>query len=215
MISNYERQVDIARDLFLAFDQEKLIRKYGLQHDADYLYLPYIGQKYRICRKTGRIDEPETRGSSVYRECRVYTKVMAICDVLCGGNDELLPPLTGQYQPIGSFVTSGASPETDAFSRKYAMAFNGKVPKLREACLSLGGEIQKELARADLTARFQVFPFLPVLLQFWDGDDEFPPKILLLWDKNTLRFLRFETTYYVQGDLLDAIQAALRPGREQ
>ena len=43
--------------------------------------------------------------------------------------------------------------------------------------------------------------FFPVLLQFWEGDDEFPPKLMLLWDKNAMDFLHFETTFYLQGDI--------------
>ena len=42
-------------------------------------------------------------------------------------------------------------------------------------------------------------------VEFWDGDEEFQPKILLLWDKVSLSYLHFETTYYLQGDLLKAI----------
>ena len=57
------------------------------------------------------------------------------------------------------------------------------------------------MAGADVTCRIPVTPFFPVLLQFWEGDDEFPPKLMLLWDKNSMRFLHFETTFYLQGDI--------------
>jgi hypothetical protein len=45
-----------------------------------------------------------------------------------------------------------------------------------------------------------------VLLQFWEGDEEFPPKLLILWDRNTDQFMHFETTFYLQGDLLDRLR---------
>ena len=32
---NYEKQVYIARELFLKYDQEKMIRKFALAHDAE------------------------------------------------------------------------------------------------------------------------------------------------------------------------------------
>ena len=70
----------------------------------------------------------------------------------------------------------------------------------------LGGVVQTTIAGADLTCQFQVTPFFPVLLQFWEGDDEFPPKLLLLWDRNTDSFMHFETTFYLQGDLLSRLQ---------
>ena len=60
-----------------------------------------------------------------------------------------------------------------------------------------------------MTYRFAVTPFFPVVLQFWAGDEEFPPKLLILWDRNTPAFLHYETTFYLQGDLLDRLQSIM------
>lgn len=65
------------------------------------------------------------------------------------------------------------------------------------------------MAGADLSCRFQVVPFFPVLLQFWEGDEDFPLKVLLLWDRNTDKFLHFETTFYLQGDLLERLKNSI------
>ena len=54
-MDNYEKQVYIGRELFLQHDQDKLIEKYGLEHDEEYLYLKYIGTEYRISRRDGAI----------------------------------------------------------------------------------------------------------------------------------------------------------------
>ena len=50
-MDNYEKQVYTGRKLFLKYDQDKLIEKYGLKHDEEYLYLKYIGTEYRIDRR--------------------------------------------------------------------------------------------------------------------------------------------------------------------
>ena len=65
------------------------------------------------------------------------------------------------------------------------------------------------MARADVTCLIPVTSFFPVLLQFWDGDEEFEPELVLLWDKNSNQFLNFETMFYLQGDLLDRIKNKL------
>ena len=54
-MDNYEKQVYIGRELFLQHDQDKLIEKYGLKHNEEYLYLQYIGTEYRISRIDGAI----------------------------------------------------------------------------------------------------------------------------------------------------------------
>ena len=54
-MDNYEKQVYTGRELFLKYDQDKLIKKYGLKHDEEYLYLKYIGTEYRINRRHGAV----------------------------------------------------------------------------------------------------------------------------------------------------------------
>ena len=55
-MDNYEKQVYTGRELFLKYDQDKLIEKYGLKHDEEYLYLKYIETEYRINRRNGAIE---------------------------------------------------------------------------------------------------------------------------------------------------------------
>ena len=199
---NYEKQVYIGREWFLKYDQDKLIKKYGLKNDKDYLYLKYIGTEYRISREDGTV---EYRKAEEWEVCREYTIVMTIYDLLCHSEEETLPPLTGEWQPIGRFVKTGSSPSTDVFTEKYEKAFSDKTEEVKQACICLGGKLQKRLAGADLTFEMPVISGFSVLFQFWDGDDEFPPKILILWDKASMSYLHFETTYYLQGDLLQTI----------
>ena len=111
---------------------------------------------------------------------------------------------------IGNFAAAGSSPDANLFAQKYADAFNGKVEELKAACKIMGGEVKARLAGADVTAQIPAFPFFPVLLQFWEGDDEFAPQIRILWDSQTMKFLNFETTYYLQGDLLDRLAEILQ-----
>ena len=199
MVSNYDRQVDIGREYFLKYDQEFLAEKFHLEMDEQYIYLTYIGTPCRIDRETAAVYE---KNSDIYVECRSYETVMTIYDMLCHGSEKKLPPLSGKWTPVANFAAAGASPSAEVFSQKYADAFSGKTDLLKTACLALGGEILSPLAGADVTAQIPVFPFFPVLLQFWEADDEFAPQIRILWDDQTMRYLNFETTYYLQGDLL-------------
>ena len=152
-MDNYEKQVYTGRELFLKYDQDKLIKKYGLKHDEEYLYLKYIGTEYRINRRNGAI---EYATGEEWTDCREYTVVMTIYDFLCCSGQEILPPFTGQWQPVGRFVTAGSSPSTDSFVEKYARAFSGKVEEVKQACICLGGKQMQRLAGADLTFEMPV-----------------------------------------------------------
>ena len=54
--TNYDKTREDAEQRFLAYDQEKMIRKFSLKADENYLYLRFVGRDYRISRKNGRIE---------------------------------------------------------------------------------------------------------------------------------------------------------------
>ena len=203
--SNYDLQVDIGKRIFLEYDQELLIRKFRLEADERHIYLNYMNTPCRINRKDGRIEEYI---QDQWTECRNYSTVMTIYDLLCYHLGTAAPTLAGQWCAVGTFVVTGVT-ETDAFTKKYAAMFDGRTEKLKAACESLSGVIQPRMAGADVTCLIPVTPFFPVLLQFWEGDGEFPPKLVLLWDRNADKFLHFETTFYLQGDLLERLKGSI------
>lgn len=204
--SNYDLQVDIAKGIFLGYDQELLIRKFRLEADEKYLYLTYLNTPCRISRCNGGIEE---HIGGRWQECRSFSAVMTVYDLLCYHKGETAPALSGQWCAVGNFVVTGVT-DTETFTKKYAAKLDGHSEEMKAACEGLGGVLQERMAGADVTCKFQVTPFFPVLLQFWEGDDEFPPKLLLLWDRNTDKFLHFETTFYLQGDLLERLKSHMK-----
>lgn len=204
-MDNYDLQVDIGKRIFLEYDQALMIRKYRLDADRQYIYLTYLNTPCRICRQSGGIEE---QICGQWRECRDFSTVMTIYDLLCYHKGETAPALFGQWCTVGTFVVTGVT-QTDTFTKKYAKLFDGRLEQLKEAAQKLGGVLQPPMAGADLTCKFPVTPFFSVLLQFWAADEEFPPKLLILWDRNADSFLHFETTFYLQGDLLNRLQCCM------
>ena len=212
MESNYEKQVLMARKLFLNYDQEKMIRKFHLDSDEQWIYLEFLNRIYRISRRTGEIflsrclsgDKHGGEDSKNSVPCMDYQIVMTLYDVLCYSAG--IPVLSREWCPIYALQVTMSSPGTDTFTGKYAKLFSGDTERLRCACEKLGGEQPGIVARADVCWQFRVFPFFSVQLRFWDGDDEFEPKLQLLWDRNSLDFMHFETLYYVQGHLMERLK---------
>lgn len=205
LMDNYDLQVDIAKGIFLQYDQEVLIRKFSLQADEQYIFLRYLNTPCRISRKDGGIEESV---GGEWKECRSFSTVMTIYDLLCYSKGDIAPTLSGQWCTVGNFVVTGVT-NTETFTKKYAIKLDGCLDALKRAAQSMGGILQSPMAGADLTCQFPVTSCFSVLLQFWEGDDEFPPKLMLLWDRNTDEFMHFETTFYLQGDLLERLQSLL------
>ncbi|MBP3633860.1 MAG: DUF3786 domain-containing protein [Oscillospiraceae bacterium] len=203
--SNYDLQVDMAREIFRQYDARALAQKFGLKADDAYAYLTYLGAELRICLQRGQIDE---RQEGVWQECRNFSTVMTVYDLLCHHKGDRLPLPSGKWQPIGSFVMGGVQ-DTGRFTKDCAACFQKNFASLPAACEALGGMVQPSLAGADLTCLFPVTDFFSLMLQFWLEDEDFPPKITLLWDSTALQLLHFETTFYLQQDLLDRLRSRL------
>ena len=198
---NYEKQVYLARDLFLKYDQEEMIRKFDLASDAQFLYMELLHQPCRVSRSTGVVEQSDLDG--IWTLCENYELVMTIYDVLCCSVAK--PELSGEWGPLYGLQATMSSPSPDKIFTGYAETFNGKTEALTRACLALGGEPQSVPKSADVCSKIPVLPFFPVIFQFWEGDEEFAPKVMILWDRKSLDFMHFETLYYVVGLLLERL----------
>ena len=87
-----------------------------------------------------------------------------------------------------------------------AQHFSGRIDRLRQAVARLGGTPTD--GPGDFSAVLPVLPFFPVLLRFWEQDDEFPAQLQFLWDRNSMRYLTYETSFYTHGAILDRLLEA-------
>lgn len=90
---------------------------------------------------------------------------------------------------------------------KFSRTLENRAGDLRKICEALGG---MPYPVGEVAYQIPLFAFLPVVLQFWDGDEDFPPQLMIKWDRNVLQFMHFETTFYATGCLLRHIALALK-----
>lgn len=194
--SNYDITRDRVEGEFPQCDQEAVIEKFRLSHDGDYLYLRFVARDYRISRKTGRVERlPEASHAG-------FNEVMTIYDVLCGSKPGAR--LSGEFVRVNDLdgVTKTTYMGGNLFNGS-ARAFNHRTEALRAACEQLGGTPGTV---GDVSFTIPLFDFFPVTLQFWDGDEEFDPVLKIMWDRKTLDFMRYETTYYAADHLLERLR---------
>ena len=102
-------------------------------------------------------------------------------------------PITGKWisykdQPHGSvFYPSIRLNVIEKMARFYDSC---DKEVLRTAIVQLGFEIEK--GKADITARALFLPRVPVLVQFWDGDDEISGSFQILFDSSIATQMHIE-----------------------
>ena len=191
MVGNYLLQARSAKQRFLSYDQQKLIQKFCLEWDETFLYTTLLGRKYRICRQTGDMDCLTDGG---WADGNSYEEVMTLLDLLCDSRDDRF--IAGRWKSMESFGLMFHQNLLQDERDPLAERFDREPEALRKAGLAIGGKPQ---AGADIAFVFEVFDGLPVVLQFWHGDEEFAPRIRWLWDENARMYIRYETMYFAVG----------------
>ena len=193
--SNHAIQVKTVRSDFLKWDQNKMIERFALEHDEQFLYMTFFGKRYSIDRETAEVLRTEDGSEAGFSE------VLTIYDMLCHSKEGAR--ISGEWKtlatlsPHSNFGASGR----DLFGRTL-VKISGKSEELHAACQKLGG---RPVTTADVGYEFDAFDSMPIIFQFWDADDEFPANIVFLFDANTLDFIHFETAWYIAGHVLGEI----------
>ena len=195
---NYQLQAQQAQQYFLRYDQDALIKKLGLQWDAQYFYVNLIGNTYRICRKNGT---QQKREGTAWVDANSHREVMTLLDLVCDSReDRHISGRWKQMQAFGlMFHQNLLEDGVDAFAELLGRDPQGAV----RACKALGGV---PMQGGDISYALELFDGLRVWLQFWAGDEEFPARIRWLWDENALMYLKYETMYFAVGLLRQRIR---------
>ena len=199
--NNYLIQAQQAKDRFLTYDQEGLIAKLGLAFDDDYLYVPMLGQWYRLARKNGDL---ERQVGESWADANSFGEVMTLLDLVCDSREDRY--LAGRWKNMSAFGLMFHQNLLEGVRDPWAERFEQDPEGFRRACRSLQG---REVAMGDICYAIELFDGLEIAVQLWFGDEEFPASLRFLWDENALMYLKYETMYYVKGMLLERIAAAM------
>lgn len=199
-VDNYRLQVESAKKYFLRYDQEKLIRKLNLQADKGYLYARMLCRVYRIHRKTGDVERLDEN----WIVTNDHGEVMTLLDLVCDSREDRF--LAGRWQNMtnfgGLFHRSLMEDQRDSL----ALRIQERPEDFRRACEELEGIPGPG---GDISFALPVFDDLRVAVQFWEGDEEFLPRLRWLWDENALMYLKYETMWFALGLLRNRIRAAM------
>ena len=201
---NYQIQAMQAKKRFLTYDQQELIQRCALRYDAEYLYLSMLSEPYRIHRSTGDMDR---FSGGVWIDGNSYNEVMTILDWLCDSRRDRY--ISGRWINIVTHGHYFHGNLQDGVHNSYATLFDRDPEGFASACEALRGE---KLPGADIGYAIELLDGLRIFVQLWHADEEFPPNLRCLWDENTDRYLRYETTWFAIGLLMQRIKENMNKG---
>lgn len=202
--NNYLIQASQAKKRFLTYDQQKLIAKFDLDYNDNYIYVNLLCQQYRVSKTTG---DMEKQHHGTWVDGNSYEEVMTLLDLLCDSREDRFA--SGRWvsaQTLGKMFHRELLEQADPL----ALRIHREPEAFRKACLAMNGHA---LSGADLGYSIEFFDDLRIGLQFWFGDDEFPPKLHIMWDENTLQYLRYETTWFATSLLRRRVTELMGAGK--
>lgn len=202
--SNYEIQARQAKKRFLTWDMEALAEKFHLQRDETYLYLRFACCPYRISRKTGDVSR---LADGVWVDGNRFEEVMTLLDLLCDSQPGRYLAL--RWKSMEAFGNHVHRTLLEEAADPAAVYFGEHVEEFRRACQALGGQ---KLPQGDAAYAFDLFDGLPMAVQLWLGDEEFPTQLRILWDENAKMYLKYETMYYAKDLMLGRIRENMHLG---
>lgn len=187
-MDNYEKAAQNAKNYFLSYDQDALIRKLNLNWDSRYLYIPMLSELHRLCRKTGDLQKKEGKN---WESANSFEEELTVLDYVCDCRENRY--LSGRWkitQEFGHrFHNSLLEPSQDPL----ADFFNENPDAFQDACREAGGV---PVQWGDMGFSVPLFPDVPVGVFFWQGDQEFPARLRFFWDENAGMYLKYETMHY-------------------
>jgi hypothetical protein len=188
-MNNYDRMLLAAQRRFLEYDPHLLAARAGVEDRGDHLATRFFAQQVCVFKEDGHI--------TLDGEAAGFGQTLSILDWLCDGQADAVAAEI--YCPVGSLpgVYVGGSGLNIEMPR-LAAAIDAAPDNFCRVCQTIGAT---EENLGDLGVRLEILPGLHMCLKFYFADDEFPPQLTLLWDRNMMRFVRYETIYYIAGCL--------------
>lgn len=202
---------------FAGFKPDRIARILDLPYDENFLYIRYFGEEYRLNLKLGRIEKKSEEPYEIepdpdkvpleegWHGILLANEAMAIYHILFYTVDD--PKLSGNLVQNASLDPRHVRhPQEDVLFNDFLKDFTQGIATLKPACEAAGGEARS--SKADLCYVFYPFPQIPMQLNYWEADEDFPAQVKVLVDEKITDYVHVETTGCMVSDLFERIKCA-------
>ena len=194
--TNYEILAEEARRRFSSMDMVEVLNRTGIDPQDGYFRIRLLGRGYAVSAEDGTVtrDDGEPSGTTV---------PMILYDLL-GYSQKGASP-SGEYTQVQNLarVVSTVKYAGQGMHDRNAQGMDGKDEQLKAACEKLGGT---PWGKGDVSYMIPLTGDLKFVFSFWNSDDEFPASASVLFDKNSLQYMHYETLWYCLGHIFSRIK---------
>lgn len=176
----YQSYLDEISGVDLAERAERL----GAEISGEGLILPILNRRFRVSSKG--VESLEGKRAEFAESVALFKYIL-----MCPRSSPEAP----EWVAYREF--KDARPLLDYFAHNciglIERRFSGKITELKSACEKLGGIVIEDEGGYDLSMLVTGLPKISMLLKFNDGDNEFPARSVLLFQRSTEAYLDMES----------------------
>jgi hypothetical protein len=199
-MSQLERRFEIAHERartdWSAADPAACAARAGCAVTPEGIVVRYFNRTYQVTHPAGEVTAPG--GAAAHASIAIVVLHYLMTADGIRPAEEMLPApgcwLTFRQLPNGLFYAQAFA---DHAERLLAGRFGGDAAAFARAALTVDGQLLSTLPGAglappDAAYRFQAFPRLALVVQLWEGDEEFPGRVQVLFDAHAGHYLPTE-----------------------
>ena len=189
--SNLDIALKVAREEFSRRDPKEMAEKAGGEYESascanSLISLRLLGQEYTLVHPDGRIEFPD------HHKAGLVAHILLLHYLLYASGKPLSCELFS-YKDI-----PGGDKYFSVFKKRVEMpvlnAYGENPEGLEKACEGSDG---LEVPMGDMAYQFQAFPNIPITYIYWNGDEEFPASVQVLFDSSIKDYLPLEDIVFL------------------
>lgn len=186
---NYEEARKNGAEYFLKMLEEGEI---SMRPDDDGIFsLRILDTDYEISSSDGKVMNKREAAEAGFSESLLcYDIIMNDDGSVRPSNDYVL------LKSLSSIQNASTAFAGKGMFRKYEERCGGHAGELRDACVKLGG---MNFGKADVSYLIPFYKGMFMVFEFWEADEDFPPQINFLFDRNILSYMHYEACWYLAG----------------
>lgn len=190
-LSNMDAALKLAREEFSKKDPKEMAERAGGEYESascanSLITLRLLGQEYTLVHPDGGIESPD------HHQAGLVAHVLLLHYLIYASGKPLSNELSS-YKDI-----PGGDKYFSVFKKRVEMpllnTYGDNPEGFEKACERSGG---LEVPMGDLAYQFQAFPNIPVTYIYWNGDEEFPASVQVLFDSSIKDYLPLEDIVFL------------------
>ena len=205
MEKGYEKTYIWVKGLLKNCDFSDSSKRLGLKQIAENkVLINFLDRTYEITKDSIELIEKKTRWNIGYEGYEYNLKSVLGYYVLSKAN---VDPVY-EYAALGHF-SGGVFRESSSWfamiNNKFSDIFGNNYERFKRIMNTFRMECEEGSRNGKHIWNYKILPKIPIRLVFYEGDDEYPSKLQILYDNNVLKIFNFEQLSVLHGSIFQVI----------